>query len=110
MKFTGAVVAVAVALVLVCSVAMAKKEKGGIVNINTADATELQKLQGVGPKMAEKIIEKRTELGGKFSSIEDLRKVKGIGEKTFDKMKDQLTIGAEKPAEKAAEEMPKAAE
>ena len=61
------------------------------VNINTANATMLQEINGVGPATALKIIEHRTE-NGRFSKIEDIMEVTGIGEKTFEEMKDDITI------------------
>lgn len=61
------------------------------INLNTADVTELQNLPGVGPKKDELIIQYRQEKGS-FSKIEDLTEVQGIGEKTFAKIKSQLTV------------------
>ena len=61
------------------------------ININTADSENLQKLTGVGPATAQKIIDYR-ESYGKFSSLEDLMNVSGIGEKTFAKMKDHIEV------------------
>lgn len=63
---------------------------GAKVNINTADATGLETLPRVGPAMAERIIQWR-EANGAFSSIEDLLSVTGIGQKTFDGLKDLVT-------------------
>jgi competence protein ComEA len=57
----------------------------GSVNINTASAEELQRLPGVGPAMAERIMTYRQE-NGKFAAPEDLMQVSGIGEKKFAKM------------------------
>ncbi|MDO5491905.1 MAG: helix-hairpin-helix domain-containing protein [Bacillota bacterium] len=64
---------------------------GGKININTADITQLQTITGVGPVTAQKIIDYRTE-NGRFSSIEDLKNISGIGEKTFEKMKGDVTV------------------
>jgi len=63
----------------------------GSININTADSSELQKLNGVGPVTAQKIIDYRTKRGG-FSYIEELMNVSGIGAKTFEKLKDHITV------------------
>lgn len=67
------------------------KDGSGLVNINSADSQTLQEIPGVGPATAEKIIAYRTE-NGRFSSIEDLKNVSGIGDKTFEKMKDKITV------------------
>ena len=60
------------------------------VNLNTASAEELESLKGIGPSTAQKIIEYRSE--HKFNSIEDVMNVKGVGEKTFVKIKDDLEV------------------
>ncbi len=61
------------------------------VNINTATLQELMALPGIGKKTAEKIIRYRDE-NGPFQSPDDLKKVKGIGEKTFRKLADLITL------------------
>jgi len=61
----------------------------GKININTAGSEELQMLDGVGPVTAEKIIDYR-ESNGRFKDIEDIKNVSGIGEKTFEKLKDDI--------------------
>jgi competence protein ComEA len=63
----------------------------GRVNLNTADSAALDTLPRVGPAMAQRIIAYRDEHGG-FRSIEDLREVSGIGDKTFDSLKDLVTL------------------
>ena len=63
----------------------------GKININKADATKLQEIPGVGPSTAQKIIEYRTKTG-RFNSIEDIMNVSGIGQKTFENMKDYITV------------------
>lgn len=65
--------------------------QGNLININTADEKELQNLKGVGPVIAGRIVEYRTN-NGAFQSIEDIKKVRGIGAKTFEKMKDSITV------------------
>lgn len=62
-----------------------------LININTADSQTLQQLKGVGPATAEKIISYRNE-NGKFKTIEDIKNVSGIGDKTFEKLKDKITV------------------
>lgn len=64
---------------------------GGRININTASASELTTLKGIGKKTAEKIIEHRAA-NGPFKSVDDLRQVKGIGAKTLDSIREQLTV------------------
>ncbi len=63
----------------------------GKININTADSEELQELNGVGPATAEKIISYREE-NGRFKSIEDIKNVSGIGDKTFEKFRDKIKV------------------
>ncbi|ODA38873.1 helix-hairpin-helix domain-containing protein [Desulfosporosinus sp. BG] len=65
---------------------------GGKININTAGVAELDKLSGVGPVLAERILQYRTE-HGPFSRPEDLENVSGIGTKTYEKMASQVTVG-----------------
>jgi competence protein ComEA helix-hairpin-helix repeat region len=62
-----------------------------LVNINTADEAGLTTLNGVGPAKAQAIITYRTE-NGPFKTVEDLKNVTGIGEKTFEALKDSLTV------------------
>ncbi len=61
------------------------------ININTADEQELQNIKGVGPAIAKRIVDYR-EQNGAFTAIEELKKVRGIGNKTFEKMKDTITV------------------
>jgi competence protein ComEA len=61
------------------------------VNINTATQEQLEALPGLGAKVAQRIIEYRQK-NGNFKKVEDLMNVKGIGEKSFLKLKPMLTI------------------
>jgi comEA protein len=61
------------------------------VNLNTATAEQLATIPGVGPKMAERIIDYRQK-NGSFKKLEDLMNVSGIGEKNFLKMKPLITV------------------
>ena len=65
-----------------------------IVNINTAEADELDKLYGIGPKTAQSIIAYREENGG-FGSKEEIMNVSGIGEATYSKIKDYISVEGE---------------
>ena len=69
----------------------AEPASGGLVNINTAGLEELDELPGVGPSTAQAIIDER-EQGGPFTSIEDIMRVSGIGEKKFEKLKTSIRI------------------
>lgn len=64
---------------------------GGKVNLNTATEEQLESLPRVGPAMAAKILAWRTQ-NGRFTSIDDLMNVSGIGQKTFDGLKDLVTV------------------
>ena len=64
---------------------------GGKVNVNTADAATLETLPRVGPAMAQRIIEWR-EANGRFTAVEDLMSVSGIGEKTFEGLAELVVI------------------
>lgn len=63
----------------------------GKVNLNTATLEDLKTLKGVGDSKAQAILDDRNE-NGPFSSIEDLTRVSGIGQKTFESLKDQITV------------------
>jgi competence protein ComEA len=65
--------------------------KGAVVNLNTASAAELEQLPGIGAKVAARIVEYRTQKGP-FKKIEELMNVQGIGEKSFLKIRAQLTV------------------
>ena len=62
----------------------------GLININTASADELKTLNGIGDAMAERIIEYRSSRA--FRSREDIMSVDGIGSKTYEKIKDHITV------------------
>ena len=88
------VVLLALGLSLTPAVTLAQKAKPPStekVNLNNATEDQLQTLPGVGPAMAKKNIEYRSK-NGKFSKIEDILNVKGIGEKKFQRMKDRLVV------------------
>jgi competence protein ComEA len=64
---------------------------GGKVNINTASVGELDGLPGIGPVLAQRIVDYRTQ-HGPFRSVNDLQKVEGIGQKKFESLKDFVTV------------------
>ena len=64
---------------------------GAIVNINSGSLSELDSLPGIGPAYAQRIIDYRTQ-NGNFTSIDQIQEIKGIGPKTFEKLKDLITI------------------
>jgi len=70
-----------------------------VVNLNTATQAELEKLPGVGAVTAKQIIEYRQKNNG-FKKIEELMNIKGIGEKSFLKLKPLVTVTAPKTTER----------
>jgi competence protein ComEA len=69
----------------------AAETAGARININTASATELAKLPGIGAAKAQAIVAFRMK--EPFGKPDDLRKVKGIGDKLYESIKDQVTVG-----------------
>jgi comEA protein len=86
-------VILAMAAVSTVSLAAVERQAGAdkLVNINTADAGQLVNLPQIGPKMAQRILDYRKSSGG-FKRVQDLMKVKGIGEKVFAKLQPLITI------------------
>ena len=64
---------------------------GALVNVNTADATELETLDGVGEVIAAAIVEYRTQ-NGPFTSVDQLEDVSGIGPSTLEGIRDSVTV------------------
>ena len=73
----------------------AKPAVAGTVNINTASAADLVTLPGIGAKTAERILEYRQK-NGPFKKVEELMNVRGVGEKNFLKLRNQISIGSAK--------------
>lgn len=69
----------------------ASANSSDLIDINTADAEQLVKLKGVGPVLAQRIIEHR-EQNGPFKSIDEIKNVRGIGEKRFADIKDKIKV------------------
>ena len=63
------------------------------INLNTATVADLERLPGIGPKVAARIVDYRTKKGP-FKKTEELMNVQGIGEKSFLKLRAQLTVSA----------------
>ncbi|MDF0606490.1 helix-hairpin-helix domain-containing protein [Neisseriaceae bacterium TC5R-5] len=79
-------------LLLICSSAFAA------VNLNTATPQELETLSGIGPAKAKAIIDYRTK-NGPFKAVDDLKKVSGIGDKTLETLRSNITVsGGAAPA------------
>ncbi|MES9736806.1 helix-hairpin-helix domain-containing protein [Peribacillus frigoritolerans] len=71
--------------------AVTKGTSGGLVNLNTATKEDLQTLTGIGPSKAEAILEYR-ETVGKFKEVDELKQVTGIGDKTFERLRDSISV------------------
>ena len=67
-----------------------------LIDLNAATSIELETLPGVGPRTAERIIEYRRDYGG-LERIEDLMDVRGIGERTFLRLRPLVTVAAPEP-------------
>lgn len=67
------------------------------IDINQATSAELQHLPRIGPAMAQRILGERQRLGGAFTSVNDLLLVRGIGEKTLEKLRDLVTVDSDPP-------------
>ena len=82
--------------------AKAKATATNPVNLNSASVAQLQTLPGIGPSAAQRIVDYRQK-NGSFKKIEELMNVKGIGEKSFLKLKPLITVGADKADRAGAE-------
>ncbi|HXP82511.1 MAG TPA: helix-hairpin-helix domain-containing protein [Verrucomicrobiae bacterium] len=87
----------ALLLVLSCSFAQSQKQPPAKpIDLNVANAKELQELSGVGPVTAQRIIDLR-EKSGRFHRVEDLLAVRGISQKKLDAMRPYVTVSAPPP-------------
>ena len=68
-----------------------KSSEKVLINVNKADASELEKVRGIGPLLAQRIVEDRRDKGS-YEHLEDLIRVPGIGQATFEKIKSQITL------------------
>ena len=69
-----------------------------IINLNTATAVQIATLPGIGPKTADLIIQYRQK-NGSFKKVEEIMNVRGVGEKSFLKLKSRITVGTPKASE-----------
>jgi comEA protein len=69
-------------------------QQSGVVNINTADASQLAMLPGVGAKSAQRIVEYRGE-HGQFKKTSDLMQVKGVGAKSFERLAPYIAVSGQ---------------
>jgi len=85
----------AAAALLVAGIGMAQAATNfdGVVNINTATAEQLEQLPGIGPSKAQAILKHRADTP--FKSVEDVKLVKGIGDKLFAKISSNLTVNGQ---------------
>ena len=88
-RITATLTGVLLALLLLAS--QRAVAEGAPVNINPASATELAALQGIGPSKAQAIVDHR-EKTGQFKSIDDLKLVRGIGDKMLEQLRPQVTV------------------
>ena len=70
-----------------------------VVNLNSATAAQIATLPGIGPKTADLVVQYRVK-NGPFKKIEEIMNVRGVGEKSFLKIKDRLTVAAPAAAQK----------
>jgi comEA protein len=69
------------------------QQQPGKVDLNTANLSQLDSLPGIGPAIAQRIIDFRNK-NGPFKRVEDLMNVRGIGEKKFQALKDRIIVGS----------------
>jgi competence protein ComEA len=78
-------------MVFAQTTAPAKEAGKAVININSAGQSDLEKLPGIGPSLAKKILEFRQK-NGQFKTTNDLMAVPGIGEKKFEQLKNLITV------------------
>jgi competence protein ComEA len=98
-RLVAAALAVLFAITLSAGAAFAdaKPAPSGKVNLNTASASQLTAIPGIGDKLAARIVEYRQK-NGSFKNTQELMNVKGVGEKSFGKLEPFVSAGDAKPA------------
>lgn len=91
-QVTGSEAAPAAADPGVSAASSGKTFANGKIDINTATADQLQQLNGVGPALAQRIVADR-QAGGPFKTVEDLKRVSGIGDKKYASLADSICVG-----------------
>jgi len=86
-----AALVLALAVAVAATPLLAAEAAKGVVNVNTASAAELERLPGIGPSLAGRIVEHRTK-NGAFKKAEDLMLVRGIGEKSFERLRPYVAV------------------
>jgi competence protein ComEA len=87
----GELILVGIAVPPGSAVAAGPAATGGLVNLNTASLDQLQTLPGVGPVLAQRIVDYRDQHGG-FKAVADLQKVSGIGDTRYNDLKNRVTV------------------
>jgi len=95
-------------LLLALAFALAAPLAHAALDLNTATKEQLVALSGIGPAKAQAILDYRTQHGG-FKSVDELKDVKGIGARRFEKIKSELSVGAPSVKTAAREAKPVAA-
>src|ERR1700680_1849974 len=97
-RYTAVALIPCLALLALCAAAQAGKHPPSKpIDLNLANVKELQELPGVGPVMAQRIIDMRAK-SGRFHRVEDLLAVRGISQKKLDAMRPYVTISAPAPS------------
>ena len=76
------------------SAAVPKRSHKGLLDLNRATEEDFDALPGIGPRLAERILEYRKSAGA-FHSLDELRAVKGIGKKTFERIRPLITVSSD---------------
>lgn len=90
-SFVAIVLMLVIGFVCQTRICFSATEIDGKVNINTATEDQIALLPGIGPKLATEVVNYRTS-NGNFKTIEDIKKVNGVGDKKFEKIKNFVVV------------------